>query len=125
MPDAHESCRNAPSQPHNCSRFIFYSNEYGKVQEAIDFFARKFTGLVRAWWTNDEMITVRANDPACVAADAFVRPVGPPHSNYRYTILPEEAGTRSQTRAVVQEFIGLLIGTMPDALPRISVRLVG
>jgi PAS domain S-box-containing protein len=95
------------------------------VQEAIDFFARKFTGLVQASWTNDEMITVRANDPACVAADAFVRPVGPPHSNYRYTILPEEAGTRSQTRAVVQEFIGLLMGTMPDALPRISVRLVG
>ena len=25
MPDAHESCKIAPSQPHNCSRFIVYS----------------------------------------------------------------------------------------------------
>src|SRR5579863_2131759 len=25
MPDAHESCRKAPSQPHKCSRFIVYS----------------------------------------------------------------------------------------------------
>jgi hypothetical protein len=48
MPDAHESCRKAPSQPHNCSRFIVYTKPSGKAQEAIAFFARKFTGLVQA-----------------------------------------------------------------------------
>jgi len=46
MPDAHESCRKAPSQPHNCSRFIVYTKPSGKAQEAIAFFPRKFTGLV-------------------------------------------------------------------------------
>ena len=46
MPDAHESCRNAPDQPHNCSRFIVYSKECAKAQGAFEIFARKFTELV-------------------------------------------------------------------------------
>jgi len=31
MPDAHESCRKAPSQPHKCSRFILYSRRVRKI----------------------------------------------------------------------------------------------
>jgi len=46
MPDAHESCRKAPSQPHNCSRFIVYTKPCAKAQGGICFFARKFTGMV-------------------------------------------------------------------------------
>ena len=46
MPDAHESCTNAPSQPHNCSRFIVYTNLFPKVQALIDFSAGLFTGRV-------------------------------------------------------------------------------
>ena len=48
MPDAHESCRKAPSQPHNCSRFIVYTNPCKKVQALIDFFAGFFTERVPA-----------------------------------------------------------------------------
>src|SRR5499427_2330844 len=47
MPDAPESCRKAPSQPHNCSRFIVYSKPRKKVQALIDFFAEMFTGRVQ------------------------------------------------------------------------------
>ena len=47
MPDAHESCRKAPSQPHNCSRFIVYTKPCGKAQGGICLFARKFTRMVR------------------------------------------------------------------------------
>jgi hypothetical protein len=46
MPDAHESCRNAPDQPHACSRFIVYNKEFTKAQEGIQIFAGKFTDLV-------------------------------------------------------------------------------
>ncbi len=46
MPDAHESCRNAPSQPHKCSRFIVYTNPRKKVQALIDFSVGMFIGRV-------------------------------------------------------------------------------
>src|SRR5579872_1375876 len=46
MPDAHESCRKAPSQPHKCSRFIVYTNPQEKAQALIDFFVGMFTGRV-------------------------------------------------------------------------------
>jgi len=36
----------APSQPHNCSRFIVYSKTRKKVQALIDFFVEMFTGWV-------------------------------------------------------------------------------
>ena len=48
MPDAHESCRNAPSQPHKCSRFIVYTNPRKKVQALIDFSEGLFTGKAPA-----------------------------------------------------------------------------
>ena len=54
MPDAHESCRNAPSQPHKCSRFTVYIKPSGKTQECICFLARKFTEMVRT-------VSTRAN----------------------------------------------------------------
>src|SRR5215471_11752330 len=54
MPDAHESCRNAPSQPHKCSRFTVYIKPSGKTQECICFLARKFTEVVRT-------VSTRAN----------------------------------------------------------------
>jgi len=47
MPDAHESCRNAPSQPHKCSRFIVYTKAYEKAQGAICFFDGELTAMVR------------------------------------------------------------------------------
>ena len=46
---ARELQKNAPSQPHNCSRFIVYSTWMRKsARGGIRFFARKFTGMVRA-----------------------------------------------------------------------------
>lgn len=46
LPDAHESCRKTPSQPHACSRFIVYSKECRKVQAPIQIFAGKFMEMV-------------------------------------------------------------------------------